>query len=239
MIEFSHYVVRAALERSWETLLSLPVDRWEAGLQAGVATPLYQDMYNRFVTNGEKVTFYTAWTPRMFEMSKTFVTISLETEESKGQVFGHGHSTPFDADLASLYDTYTIQVYAELGIYIASPVQEVVVFMHRFMRRALLNQTLWVCKEARLDNLVIGGSVALECPPELVREGIPTMFGRRLVVNAMAMDTSERIGAELQDTPRKPVAVHDENTLIDSLVDRETRTETDLGAVYPGKVRIR
>lgn len=239
MIEFSHYAVRAALERTWELLLTLPLDRWEAGLQAGKILPLYTDMYNRFVTHGEKVSFITAWNPRMFEMNKTFITVSLEAESTEGQVFNHGHATPFDASLAGMYDTYTVQVSADMGVYIVSPVQEVVTFLHRFARRALLNQAHWICKEALLDSMLVSGSVALECPPELVREGIPTMFGRRIGVAAMTVDTTQRIGLELQNEPRKPVAVHDENTLIDSVVDRETRTETDLGAVYPGEVRIR
>lgn len=239
MIEFAHYVLKAALERNWLELLATPESRWLDAIQSGHISTIYTEAFRRFVTEGEKVTFFTHWNPRMFELSKHVVAISNDSEETEQQVFGHGYHTAFLPAESPTSDRYAIGVQAELGIYIASPQPDSLSFLHRFVRRALLQQALWVISEAGLDSLVPSSSQGLVCPPELVANGIPTMFGRRIGITARTIDDAGRMGAAPTDTTKKPPLVLDEQDQVSSLVNRETRVETDLGGVYQGKVRIR
>ena len=237
MIEFAHYVVKAALERNWEELLATPQDRWLEALSFGQISHIYSDAFTRFVTREEKVTFFTHWNPRMFETSKHVIAISNDSEVSPQEVLGYGHTMMYNLS-ATGSDTYTDIVDSELGVYIASPQADTCSFLHRFVRRALLQQTLWVIAQANLEQLRITNSTALVCPPELVQNGIPTMYGRRVGLSCRAVDAAGRMGDARTETSKNAVLVLDEQDQVDAL-DRETRVETDLGGVYQGKVRIR
>ena len=247
MLEFLDDLVLVTLETEWRKLVGDPttdpptaaasLDVWKRSFNEGSIAKHVENAYTQFVTNRDNLVFYHAWNPRLFTLEQYTVAISLDMQATDGEFLGHANFGDASDGLDESDDAYSSRETGILGIYVIAPKKPILSFICYFIRRAILSATPDIVYDLGLDNLHQLRSAAMVAPEEMAPNGVPLVYGRKMELNAEMIDTAERLGGG-QVSPKKPFLVHEPRDGIDATVDRETGSETPLGATVFGGVKI-
>lgn len=246
MLEFLDDYVLQTLETEWAKLVGggedelepAPLEIWRQSFSARAIQEHIELAYKTFVTDSEKLVFYDAWNPTLFTVSGYTVAVSLDSQETPGEFFGHGNGGGAE-DMDELgQDDFASQQAGQIGLYVLSLKKPVLSFICYFIRRAILCASLDIVQDLGIDGAHRVRSAALICPPEMAPNGVPNIYGRKLEFDAECIDVAARLGGVLA-AAKKPALVAAEGDLVSSLVDRTTGAKTDLGGTFQGRFKPR
>lgn len=235
MVEFAVYVIKACLERQWANLMQLDLDQWRECFSASIRVgKVIDDAYAVFKTNNTQVPVFMAWNPRLFTRGEHLIAVSLAGQETEGQFL---HNANVGQMLAGNLPTFATQESVELAAWVVSPQPELVMFLHAFVRRAILTDNDWLIAECGFDTVLAVGAMDVQAPSELTPDGIPAIYGRRVKVKGAAIDEATGFTRPTQREAPPAILVHDTETSVDAIVNRTTRTETPIEARF-GRVEV-
>jgi hypothetical protein len=230
MVEFSVYVLKACLEKQWENLMQLNLAQWKEAFSASDRVgKVIEESFEKFKVGNTPVPVYMAWNPRLFLRGDHLISVALGSQESQDRFFHNGSP---GKTLSGGLPIFSSGEEVELAVWVLSPKPETVMFLHSFVRRAILTDIDWLVAEGGFDDIYAAGAQDIQAPADLTPDGIPAMYGRRIKVIARAIDSASAFVRPAQSTNPPAVLVHDTETQVDAIVDRATRTETPIPARY-------
>lgn len=237
MLEFGNVVLMAAVQKMWETHRATTLSSWAALYRGTPLESVITELYDRFrpTDNGahppETLSFAASWHLSSWLDSQHALYFSQEGIGDSVQSFGHDAVVTYDPDGQHVTGKATSTV----GVYCLSPHPHVPQLMARLVRDCLRQERTWLVLSG-IDVAAHVGTAALHQPAELVAAGATPMFGQRVEAALVVVEDLGRVGGTTAVT-RKPVAVTEVDDMMRRLYDSETRTPTDLGGTFRGKVQ--
>ena len=231
MLEFSHFVLMAAVSRSWGVHKASTLARWKASVAGTPLEPMIDELHTLFTTDGKDVSFIDHWNAMHWQKNEHIMCFSFEGMGDTAEFLGHNEVRSFQAD----GDSFASKATAKVGVYCMSPHPFVTPMLARFARHTILQERDWLVSSG-LDLHTHAATTSMHMPMELVAEGIPMVYACRADFLFTEVETVGRVGGSAGGT-RKPVSVTDIDDMVAKLVNRETRAATQLGGTFQGAVR--